>query len=159
MARKKAAKKPSTRPGSRVMHRNAWDESADGSPGRSCPVVAIGASAGGLAAFTALLKALPSASGMAFVLIQHLEPKHASALTTLLSKATSIPVVEVSDGMAAEPDHVYVIPPNKNMTIRKGILRLAPRSATSRLQHPIDDFSIALAEEQGNAAIGVVLLG
>jgi PAS domain S-box-containing protein len=122
-------------------------------------VVAIGASAGGLAGFTALLKALQAASGMAFVLIRHLEPKHASALKNLLSKATSMPVIEVSDGMAAEPDHVYVIPPNKNVTIRKGILRLAPRSATSGFQHPIDEFSIALAEEPGNAAIGVVLPG
>src|SRR5579863_6827109 len=92
------------------------------------PVVAIGASAGGLAAFTALLQALPAKSGMAFVLIQHLEPKHESALTTLLSKATSMPVVEVSDGLAPEPDYVYVIPPNKNMTIREGTLRLSPRS-------------------------------
>ena len=122
-------------------------------------MVAIGASAGGLAAFTALLKALPSKSGMAFVLIQHLEPNHESALTTLLSKATSMPVVEVSDGLAVEPNCVYVIPPNKNMTIRKGNLRLAPRSEASGLQRPIDEFSVALAEEQGNAAIGVVLSG
>src|ERR1017187_5763324 len=99
MARKKAAKKTSTRPGSRVMHRNAWDESADGSPGLSFPVVAIGASAGGLAAFTALLKALPEKSGMAFVLIQHLEPKHESALTLLLSKATQMTVAEVANGV------------------------------------------------------------
>lgn len=128
-------------------------------PALPFPVVAIGASAGGLAAFTALLKALPAKSGMAFVLIQHLEPSHESALTTLLSKATRMPVVEVSDGIAVEPSHVYVIPPNKNMTIREGALRLAPRSAASGLQRPIDDFSIALAEEQGNAAIGVVLSG
>ena len=60
-----------------------------------------------------LLKALPPKSGMAFVLIQHLEPTHESALTSLLSKATSMPVVEVSDGIAVEPNHVYVIPPNK----------------------------------------------
>src|ERR1022692_640006 len=105
MARKKAAKKTSTRPGSRVMHRNAWDESADGSPALSFPVVAIGASAGGLAAFTALLKALPEKSGMAFVLIQHLEPKHESALTILLSRTTHMPVVEVTEGIAVEPNH------------------------------------------------------
>src|ERR1022692_1623396 len=110
MARKKAAKKTSTRPGSRVMHRNAWDESADGSPGLPFPVVAVGASAGGLAAFTALLEALPSKSGMAFVLIQHLEPKHESALTALLSKATGMRVVEVSNGIAVEPNRVFVIP-------------------------------------------------
>ncbi len=96
---------------------------------------------------------------MAFVLIQHLEPKHESVLSNLLSKATSMPVVEVSDGLAVVPNHVYVIPPNKNMTIRKGNLRLTPRSEASGLQRPIDEFSIALAEEQGNAAIGVVLSG
>ena len=94
-------------------------------------MVAIGASAGGLAAFTALLKALPSSSGMAFVLIQRLEPKHESALTSQLSKATSMPVVEVSHGMAVEPNCVYVIPPNRDMTIHRGTLRLAPRSAAS----------------------------
>jgi PAS domain S-box-containing protein len=123
------------------------------------PIVAIGASAGGLAAYTALLKGLPSKSGMAFVLIQHLEPQHESALASLLSKATSLPVVEVSDGMGVEPDHVYVIPPNRNMTIRAGILRLGPRSKVPGAHFPIDDFCIALAREQGNAALGVVLSG
>jgi len=122
-------------------------------------VVAIGASAGGLAAFTSLLKSLPPRSGMAFVLIQHLEPKHESALATLLSKATAMPVIEASDGLAVEANHVYVIPPNKSMTIRKGALRLAPRSNIAGPQWPIDDFSVALAEEHGNRAIGVVLSG
>ena len=125
----------------------------------SFPVAAIGASAGGLAAFNALLHALAPRSGMAFVLIQHLESSHESALTSLLAKATSMPVVEVSDGMPVEPDHVYVIPPNRNMTIRAGRLRLAPRSEQSGVQHPIDDFSAALAEEQGSGSIGVVLSG
>jgi len=128
-------------------------------PGLSFPVVAVGASAGGLAAFTALLQAVPPATGMAFVLIQHLEPQHKSALTALLSKATSMPVAEVSDGMTVEPNHVYVIPPNKDMTIRGGALRLSPRSRASGLPHPIDNFSAALAEEQGNAAVGVILSG
>ncbi len=125
----------------------------------SFPVVAIGASAGGLAAFTALLKALPLKSGMAFVLIQHLDPTHESALSTLLSKVTAIPVFEVSDGVAIQPNQIYVIPPNKSLAIRNGTLRLKPRPERSELLHPIDDFSIALAEEQGNAAIGVVLSG
>ena len=123
------------------------------------PVVAIGASAGGLAAYAALLKALPSKSGMAFVLIQHLEPQHESALATLLSRATSMPLVEVSDGMAVEPNHVYVIAPNKSMTIRAGILRLGPRPEARGVQLPIDEFCITLAKEQGEAAIGVVLSG
>src|ERR1700744_3058950 len=89
-------------------------------PAPSFPVVAIGASAGGLAAFNALLQALPARSGMAYVLIKHLEPPHESALASLLAKATSMPVVEVSNGMPVEPDRVYVIPPNTNMTIHAG---------------------------------------
>ena len=159
MARKKVAgKKPTPRKTSAKPDK-LRDENANGGQGLSFPVVAIGASAGGLAAFTALLKALPEKSGMAFVLIQHLEPKHESALTTLLSKATGMLVTEVSDGLAVEPNHVYVIPPNRNMTIGKGKLRLEPRAADAALQRPIDDFCVALAEEQGNRAIGVVLSG
>ena len=160
MATKKTPSKSrnSRTPGARPRAVAAPDDTG-ASPGLSFPVVAVGASAGGLAAFTALLKALPAQSGMAFVLIQHLEPKHESALTALLSKATKMPVVEVSDGLAVEPDHVYVIPPNKGMTIREGNLLLAPRAEASRLLRPIDDFLIALAEEQGNRAIGVVLSG
>ena len=159
----KARVGPKTRK-SRKQHRvrmpaNSGGKLASTRPGLSFPIVAIGASAGGLAAFTELLKALPSESGMAFVLIQHLEPSHKSALTTLLSKTTRMPVTEVSDGIAVEPSHVYVIPPNSNMTIREGNLRLVPRSDASGLQRPIDDFSIALADEQGKSAIGVVLSG
>jgi two-component system CheB/CheR fusion protein len=96
---------------------------------------------------------------MAFVLIQHLEPQHESALPKLLAKATDMPVVEVSNGLAVEPNHVYVIPPNKNLTIQQETLRLAPRSNDAGLHHPIDEFAVALAEERGNAAIGVVLSG
>lgn len=144
---------------SRAHRTSGSEEPVSLRPGLSFPVVVIGASAGGLAAFTELLKALPAKSGMAFVLLQHLEPKHESALTTLLSKATSMPVVEVSDGMAVEQNRIYVIPPNKDMTIREGTLQLAPRSTVSGPQRPIDDFSITLAEQRGNAAIGVVLSG
>ena len=128
-------------------------------PGFSFPVVAIGASAGGLGAFTELLKALPTKSGMAFVLIQHLDPTHESALAALLAKATSLPVLEVCDGVEVEQNRIYVIPPNKNMTIRKGKLRLVARSTGSALRRPIDDFAIALAAEQGSSSIGVVLSG
>src|ERR1035437_4249374 len=112
---KKAAK--ATRKRRKLLPGATGAETVSSSPGLSFPVVAIGASAGGLAAFTDLLKALPAKSGMAFVLIQHLEPKHESALTVLLSKATKMPVFEVWNGMAFQPDHVYVMPPNKGMTI------------------------------------------
>ena len=123
------------------------------------PVVAVGASAGGLAAFTDLLKALPAKSGMAYVLIQHLEPNHESALSTLLGKATAMPVIEVTDGLAVEADHVYVIPPNRSMTILHGTLCLRARAGAGALQRPIDNFAISLAEEKGAAAIGVLLSG
>src|SRR5579871_1915665 len=125
MAPKKAAlrtRKTRVKGGSVRPRTSAGEETQCLRPGLLFPVVAIGASAGGLAAFTELLKALPSKSGMAFVLIQHLEPKHESALTALLSKATSMAAVEVSDGITVEPNRVYVIPPNKDMTIRQGTL-------------------------------------
>ena len=125
----------------------------------SIPIVGVGASAGGLAALTALLKALPAHSGLAFVLIQHLDPLHPSALTQLLSKATSMPVLEVTDGIAVQPDHVYVIPPNKSMIVRGGALKLTPRERTPAPHHPIDEFYSALAQEQRSAAVGVILSG
>src|SRR5436309_589779 len=81
------------------------------------PVVGIGASAGGLEAFTRLLQKLPADTGMAIVLIQHLDPKHESILTSLLSRASRMPVLEVSNQMRVQPNHVYVIPPNTSMRI------------------------------------------
>ena len=94
------------------------------------PVVGVGASAGGLEAFTALLSALPGNTGMAFVLIQHMDPNHQSVLTSLLQKSTVMPVREVIDGMAVQPNYVYVIPPNALMTISNGFLALTPRPST-----------------------------
>src|SRR5512147_2101569 len=87
-------------------------------------IVGIGASAGGLEAFTQLLRNLPANTGMAFVLVQHLDPKHESMLTQLLSQRTKMPVSEAKDGMAVEPDRVYIIPPNRDMTISRRVLGL-----------------------------------
>src|SRR5215831_17797777 len=123
------------------------------------PVVGIGASAGGLEAFRQFLEHLPTDTGMAFVLVQHLDPAHESILTELLSKATPMSVSEVVEGMAVEPDHVYVIPRNTNMAIAQGILRLLPREDTRGQHRPIDFFLRSLAEEQSNRAIGVILSG
>jgi two-component system CheB/CheR fusion protein len=125
----------------------------------SFPVVGVGASAGGLEALSAFLKALPARTGMAVVVIQHLAPRHESALTQLLSRATSMPVLEVSHGVAVQPNHVYVIPPDKAMTIRAGALMLIPRERASVPHHPIDEFYGALASERKSAAIGVILSG
>src|ERR1700736_3355193 len=103
------------------------------------PIVGVGASAGGLEAYTQLLKALGSGTGMAYVLVQHLDPSHESALTELLAKATEMPVRQVTDATPVEPNHVYVIPPNVDMIILRGILRLTPR--TEKGHHmPIDRF-------------------
>ncbi|MGH9328183.1 MAG: chemotaxis protein CheB [Terriglobia bacterium] len=122
------------------------------------PIVGIGASAGGLEAFTHLLEHLPRNPGMALVFVQHLAPQHESALTELLARATRIPVSEAKEGVKVEPDRVYVIPPNANMAIRKGRLRLTPR-APDEHHLPIDYFLRSLAEELGSRAIGVILSG
>src|SRR5229473_4804680 len=123
------------------------------------PIVGVGASAGGLEAFTRLLKALPSRTGMAYVLVQHLDPSHESALTELLAKATEMPVRQVTDATPVEPTHVYVIPPNVDMIISQGILRLTARTETRGRHMPIDRFLRSLAEDQRSNAIGVILSG
>jgi len=123
------------------------------------PIVGIGASAGGLEAFSELLHNLPEKTGMAFVLVQHLDPKHESALPEILGRTTKLPVEEVKDGTVVQPNHVYVIPANTSMMIDDGALHLRARM-TVRGQHmPIDNFFRSLAEKVGQRAIGVVLSG
>ena len=125
----------------------------------SFPVVAVGASAGGLEAFSQFLRAIPNNTGMAFVFIQHLDPKHHSILSELLAKAASMPVLEAAHGTRVKPNRVYVIPPNVNMGIKRHRLQLTPRSATPGLHTPIDFFMRSLAEERNSRSIGVVLSG
>ena len=93
----------------------------------SFPIVGVGASAGGLEAFRELLAHLPLDTGMAFVLVQHLDPVHESALTQLLTRVTSLPVREVTHNLRVEANSVYIIPPNTNLGIKEGVLRLRPR--------------------------------
>jgi two-component system CheB/CheR fusion protein len=88
------------------------------------PIVGIGASAGGLEAFTQLLKHLPADTGMGFVLVQHLDPDHESALVQILARVTSMPVREVEDELRIVPNHVYIIPPNTDMATAQGVLKL-----------------------------------
>src|SRR5467141_2611496 len=126
---------------------------------KSFPVVGIGASAGGLEAFTQLLRELPPDINMALVLIQHLDPTYKSLLTELLSKTSKLPVAEVTDGMQVKPGHVYVIPPNTSMTISKGALHLTPRLEVDRKHMPIDHFLESLSLDQKGRAIGVILSG
>ncbi len=121
-------------------------------------VVGIGASAGGLDAFIDLVSSIPAETGLAFVLVQHLDPRHQSMLAGILAGATRIPVQEVADGMRIDRDHVYVIPPDTQMTVQGDVLRLAPR--TPKVPHrPLDAFFCSLAEDRKSAAIGVVLSG
>ena len=122
------------------------------------PIVGIGASAGGLEAFILLLRELPVDTGMAFVLVQHLDPKHESQLSDVLTRTTEMPVLTATDHLRAEPNHVYVIPSNADLTIGGGVFTLTPRAATDR-HMPIDVFFRSLAEEQEADAIGVVLSG
>ena len=91
-------------------------------------IVGVGASAGGLEAFTQLLKHLPLDTGMGFVLVQHLDPEHESALTQILSRATSLPVCDVTNNQPVQPNHVYIIPPDTNLSIAEGMLKLQPRA-------------------------------
>lgn len=137
------------------------EESTDGAARTEppFPVVGVGASAGGVEAFTDLLKHLPADTGMAFVVVQHLAPNHQSLLTNILARATSVPVAEVTEGMRVEPNHVYVIPPNTDMTIAEGALRLTARPSTTIRPLPIDSFLSSLAVERGSKAIGVILSG
>jgi two-component system CheB/CheR fusion protein len=127
--------------------------------GNSLPrVVGIGASAGGLEAFTELLSHLPDDTGLAFVLIQHLDPKHESHLRELLSKACKMPVSEVKGETRAEGNHVYVIPPRCNLGLSDGYLHTLPRPDTGR-NMPIDAFLRTLAADRGSKGLGVVLSG
>ena len=123
------------------------------------PIVGVGASAGGLEAFTRLLKSFPADANIGLVLVQHLDPAHESALTQLLAKTTTMPTREVTDNLRVQPNHVYVIPPNRVLTIEGGVLKLGPRVDGRRPQHAIDRFFESLAEDQRERAIGVVLSG
>jgi two-component system, chemotaxis family, CheB/CheR fusion protein len=122
-------------------------------------IVAIGASAGGIEAVTELMNYLPADTGMSFVLVQHLDPKHHSILTELLARKTAMSVIEVSDGLRVEPNHVYVIPPNASMSISDHTLHLGPREESRGLHMSVDHFMRSLAEQEGNRAIGVILSG
>ena len=134
---------------------------AKGASVMTFPVVGIGASAGGLAAIEQFLAAMPSdaESGMAFVLVQHLDPDHKSILLDLIKKYTRMQTFKIEDGMRVQPNCVYVIPPNKNLALLHGRLHLMELSAPRGLRLPIDYFFRSLAEDQHERAICVVLSG
>ena len=123
------------------------------------PIVGIGVSAGGLEAFEQFFNDMAPDSGMAFVLIQHLDPTHKSILADLIRSFTRMAVTEVRDNMKVEPDNVYVIPPNSDMAILHGRLHLLEPSAPRGLREPIDSFFRSLLEDRKEKAICVVLSG
>ncbi|MEW6600651.1 MAG: chemotaxis protein CheB [Nitrospirota bacterium] len=122
-------------------------------------IVGIGASAGGLEAFSQFFRNMSADSGMAFVLVSHLDPTHKSIMDELLRKYTSMPVYQVQDGMEVAANHVYVIPPDRNMAIFHGKLQLIDPPERRGFRHPIDYFLRTLAEDQGEKAIAVILSG
>ena len=125
----------------------------------SCPWPGLVASAGGLDAFKKFFAAMPADSGIAFVLIPHLDPTHESLMVELLARHTSMPVVEAAEGMAVEANRVYIIPPNKNMTISGGVLRLTGPVERGSWQTSIDLFLRSLADDQLEKAICIILSG
>ncbi len=131
-------------------------------PDAGFPIVGIGASAGGLAAFEEFFSGIPDNTvgpGMAFILVQHLDPTHKSILTELVRRFTRLPVIEVEDGMLVQPNRVYIIPPNRDMALINRQLQLLEPSAPRGLRLPIDFLFQSLAEDQHERAIGIVLSG
>src|SRR2546421_7634874 len=133
------------------------DAAGKGKSPEACPIVGIGGSAGGFEAAMEFLRHLPSKTGMAFLIVQHLDPHHASRLSNLLGKVTAMPVSEVTRTTIPRPNTVYVQPPSKCVIAKNGALTLVQRE--KRLNVAIDHFFESLAEECGSRAIGVVLSG
>jgi len=125
----------------------------------SFPVVALGASAGGLEAFTRFFKALPPDTGMAFIVVAHLDPTHVSLLPDLLQKQTVMKVVQAKNKQKIQPNSVYVIPPNKDLSILNRVLFLLPPPRARGMNLPINRFFCSLAQDQGERASAIVLSG
>ncbi len=126
---------------------------------REICVAGIGASAGGLEACRLLLEALPPATGMAFILVQHLDPTHESMMVELLGSATAMPVLQAADGMAVEVDHVYIIPPGAYLALEAGKIKLSAPLARHGARLPFDFLLKSLAHAAGRRAVCVVLSG
>ena len=123
------------------------------------PIVGIGASAGGLEALEQFLRHMPEKCGMAFVIVQHLDPTHKGIMAELLQRATAMEVFQVRDRMRVRPECVYVIPPNRDMSILHGVLHLFEPAAPRGLRLPVDFFLRSLAEDRQERSIGVILSG
>jgi two-component system CheB/CheR fusion protein len=122
-------------------------------------IVGLGASAGGLEVLAQFLAHVPAASGLAYVVVQHLDPTHKAMLAELLQRGCAMPVREATEAMQVEPDVVYVIPPNTELTVASDLLHLAHPAQPRGLRLPIDVLFSSLARDQGERAVGVVLSG
>jgi two-component system CheB/CheR fusion protein len=122
-------------------------------------IVGIGSSAGGLEALQKLFGAMPPDSGLAFIVAAHLDPTQVSHLNELLSRCTQMPVVQIERSIQVEPNHVYVIAPDQDLTIRDGVVHTAKPSAPRGHRHPVDSFFRSLAQDQGERAIAIVRSG
>ena len=127
--------------------------------GVSFPMVGIGASAGGLEALEQFLGHVPAGSGLAFIIVQHLDPTRKGVMSELLQRATGMKVIQVKDRTRVRPDCVYVIPPNKDMSLLHGVLHLLAPVAPRGLRLPIDFFFRSLALDQPGNSVGVILSG
>jgi two-component system CheB/CheR fusion protein len=123
------------------------------------PVVGIGASAGGLEALQLFLRNVPPRSGVAYVVVQHLDPQDKGAIVALLQRSSDMPVEQVHDGQRLEPDHVYVIPPARDLSLLHGVLHLLPQRSPRGLNLPVDFFFRSLADDRQERAVAVVLSG
>src|SRR5258708_30943713 len=126
-------------------------------PIKSFPIWETGASAGGLEAVSELMADLPATTGMVFLLVQHLDPMHESFLTEILAKKAAFAVETATDGSIMKPDHLYVIPPNTNMTVADGVLRLRSREGGGRPHKPVNILFRSLAEQRAHRAVAAVL--
>jgi len=132
---------------------------AKGKTNRSFPIVGLGASAGGLEALEQFFAHVPKGCGLGFVVVQHLDPTHKGILVELLQRSTTMPVVQIKDRMKIESDHVYVIPPNKDLSMLHGVLHLLEPAAPRGLRLPIDFFFRSLADDRQERSLGVILSG
>jgi two-component system CheB/CheR fusion protein len=144
---------------SKLKHKASTKKEATVTDTDKFPIVGIGASAGGLEALEQFMSNVPENSGMAYVVIQHLDPTHKGMLPELLQRITGMQVLQVKDRMAVKPDCVYVIPPNKSMSILKGVLHLFEPMESRGLRLPVDFFLRSLADDRNERSIGVILSG
>ncbi|HEX9329419.1 MAG TPA: chemotaxis protein CheB, partial [Reyranella sp.] len=135
------------------------DEPEPSRNGAAIPIVGIGASAGGIGALETLVPLLEPGAGLAYVVVQHLDPDRKSVLATLLARTAKIPVIEIADHATIETDHVYVIPPNAALAIFDNRLQISAPLEQRFQRTPIDGFFISLAEANGEGAAGVILSG